>query len=105
MFVGRYSWIILLFLFLFLFLLRFIFRLLFVFCLSNVSIDEGMFGFSIGASTIGLGELTESNRPVCDDALTYNVCACASSDAHSSLLYAIIIGRKYSIRSGTNNYS
>jgi hypothetical protein len=29
-----------------------------------------MFGFSIGASTIGLGELTESNRPVCDDALS-----------------------------------
>jgi hypothetical protein len=36
--------------------------------------------------------------------ITYNVCACANSDAHSSLLYAIILGRKYSIRSGTNNY-
>jgi hypothetical protein len=34
---------------------------LFVFCSSNISIDEGMFGFSIGASKIGLGELTESN--------------------------------------------
>ena len=32
-----------------------------VFCSSNVSIDEGMFGFSIGASKIGLGEFRESN--------------------------------------------
>jgi hypothetical protein len=37
------------------------FGFLFVFCSSNVSIDEGMFGFSIGASTIGLGEFRESN--------------------------------------------
>ena len=46
------------------------FGFLFVFCSSNVSIDEGMFGFSIGASKIGLGESTESNRPVCDDAIS-----------------------------------
>jgi hypothetical protein len=32
-----------------------------VFCSFNVSIDEGMFGLSIGASKIGLGEFTESN--------------------------------------------
>jgi hypothetical protein len=66
-----------------------------------------MFGFSIGASKIDLGEFTESNGHVCDDALsvlggsglvvvkclqnkiyfkliTYNVFACANSDAHSS---------------------
>jgi hypothetical protein len=29
-----------------------------------------MFGFSIGASTIGLGEFTESNEPVCGDAMS-----------------------------------
>jgi hypothetical protein len=29
-----------------------------------------MFGFSIGASTIGLGEFTESNGHVCDDAIS-----------------------------------
>ena len=29
-----------------------------------------MFGFSIGANTIGLGEFTESNGPVCGDALS-----------------------------------
>jgi hypothetical protein len=73
-----------------------------------------MFGFSIGASTIGLGELTESNRPVCDDALSglggsgFVVVRCLQnmtlSIMHSSLLYAIILLRKYSIRSGTNNY-
>jgi hypothetical protein len=43
---------------------------LFVFCSSNVSIDEGMFGFSIGASKICLGEFTESNGHVCDDAIS-----------------------------------
>jgi hypothetical protein len=32
----------------------------FSFSSSNVSIDEGMFGFSIGASKIGLGEFTAS---------------------------------------------
>jgi hypothetical protein len=41
-----------------------------VFCSSNVSIDEGMFGFAIGANKIGLGEFTESNGPVCGDALS-----------------------------------
>jgi hypothetical protein len=41
-----------------------------VFCSSNVSIDEGMFGFSIGASKIGLGKFTESNGLVCDDAIS-----------------------------------
>ena len=46
------------------------FGLLFVFCSSNVSIDEGMFGFSIGASKIGLGEFTDSNGPACDDAIS-----------------------------------
>jgi hypothetical protein len=29
-----------------------------------------MFGFSIGASTLGLGEFTESNEPVCGDAMS-----------------------------------
>jgi len=29
-----------------------------------------MFGLSIGASTIGLDEFTESNGPVCDDAIS-----------------------------------
>jgi hypothetical protein len=29
-----------------------------------------MFGFSIGASNIGLGEFTESNGLVCDDAIS-----------------------------------
>ena len=47
------------FFFFFFFVLSF--GCLFVFCSSNISIDEGMFGFSIGASKIGLGELTESN--------------------------------------------
>jgi hypothetical protein len=37
------------------------FGFLSVFCSSNVSIDEGMFGVSIGASKIGLGEFRESN--------------------------------------------
>jgi hypothetical protein len=37
---------------------------------SNVSIDKGMFGFSIGASKIELGEFTESNGHVCDDAIS-----------------------------------
>jgi hypothetical protein len=41
-----------------------------VFCSSNVSIDHGIFGFSIGASKIGLDELTESNGPVCDDVIS-----------------------------------
>jgi hypothetical protein len=41
-----------------------------VFCSSNVSIDEGMFGFSIGASTIGLGEFTESKWHDCDDTIS-----------------------------------
>jgi hypothetical protein len=41
-----------------------------VFCSSNLSIDEGMFGFSIGASKIDLGEFTESNGHVCDDAIS-----------------------------------
>jgi hypothetical protein len=40
-----------------------------VFCSSHVSIDGRMFEFSIGASTLGLGELTESNEPVCGDAM------------------------------------
>jgi hypothetical protein len=39
-------------------------------CSSNVSIDEGMFGFSIGASEICVGEFTESNGPVCDDTIS-----------------------------------
>jgi hypothetical protein len=43
---------------------------LLVFCSSNVSIDEGMFGFSIGASEICLKEYTESNGPVCDDTIS-----------------------------------
>jgi hypothetical protein len=43
--------------------------MVFILIIYNV-IDEGMFGFSIGASKIGLGEFTESNRPVCDDALS-----------------------------------
>ena len=64
------SWIILLFVFLFLLLPRFIFRFLSVFCSFNVSIDEGMFGLSIGASKIGLGEFTESNGHVCDDTIS-----------------------------------
>jgi hypothetical protein len=46
------------------------FGFLSVFCSSNVSIDEGMFGVSIGASKIGLGEFTESNGHVCDDAIS-----------------------------------
>jgi hypothetical protein len=29
-----------------------------------------MFGFSIGANTLGLGEFTEPNRPVCGDAIS-----------------------------------
>jgi hypothetical protein len=29
-----------------------------------------MFGFSIGVSNIGLGEFTESNGPVCGDAVS-----------------------------------
>ena len=50
------------FFFFFFFFLSFGF--LSVFCSSNVSIDEGMFCFSIGGSKIGLGEFTESNGPV-----------------------------------------
>ena len=46
------------------------FGFLFVFCSSNASIDEGMFGFSIGASEICLGEFTESDGPVCDDTIS-----------------------------------
>ena len=42
----------------------------FSFSSSNVSIDEGMFGFSIGASKIGLGEFTASNGPICDDVIS-----------------------------------
>jgi hypothetical protein len=57
-------------LFVFLLLLLFIFRLFSVFCSSHVSIDEGMFGLSIGASNIDLGEITESNGHVCDDAIS-----------------------------------
>ena len=56
------------FFFFFFFFLSFGF--MFVFCSSNVSIDEGMFGFSIGASEICLGEFTESNGPVCEDAIS-----------------------------------
>jgi hypothetical protein len=41
-----------------------------VFCSFNVSIDEGMFSLSIGASKIGLGEFTESNGHVCDDTIS-----------------------------------
>ena len=46
------------------------FGFLSVFCSSSVSIDEGMFRFSIGASKIDLGEFTESNGHVCDDAIS-----------------------------------
>jgi hypothetical protein len=46
------------------------FGFLSVLCSSNVSIDEGMFGLSIGPSNIGLGECTESNGPVYDDAIS-----------------------------------
>ena len=56
------------FFFFFFFFLSFGF--LFVFYSSNVSIDEGMFGFSIGVSEICLGEFTESNGPVCDDTIS-----------------------------------
>jgi hypothetical protein len=81
--------------------------------ISNVSIDEGMFGFSIGASEICLGEFTESNGPVCDDTISglggRGPCDCIMF-LHAPtvirirrLLYAIILRRKYSIRSGTNN--
>ena len=46
------------------------FGFLSIFCSSNVSIDGRMFGFSIGASPLGLGECTESNEPVCGNAMS-----------------------------------
>ena len=46
------------------------FGFLSVFCSSNVSIDKGIFGFSIEASKLDLGEFTESNGHVCDDAIS-----------------------------------
>ena len=58
------------FFFFFFFFFFLSFGFLSVFSSSNVSIDEGMFGFSIGASKIDLGEFTESNGHVCDDAIS-----------------------------------
>ena len=46
------------------------FGFLSVFCSSNIYIDGGKFGFSIGASTIGFGEFTESNGPVSGEAIS-----------------------------------